>query len=95
MIFFLSIKFKQSTADPCVYIRKRDDELVLILVWVDDIIISCNSNNLMIEIKGTLKARFKMKDLNINFFVGIQFDRKDGIITMNQSIYLNNILKKI
>ena len=36
-----------------------------------------------------------MKDLGaINFFLGIQFNLKDGIITMNQSIYLNNILKK-
>ena len=40
----------KSTADPCVYIRRRDDELVIILVLVDDII-SCNSNNLMIEIR--------------------------------------------
>ena len=93
--FFLENNFTQSTVDPCVYIRRIEDGIIIILVWVDDIVIAANLNNLMIEIKDALKGRFKMKELcAISFFLGIQFKQENGVITMSQSLYLTNILKK-
>ena len=91
--FLLGIDFHQSTADPCVFIR--NDELFILLVFVDDIILATQHDKTMNNVKDSLKSRFTMKDLGpICFFLGIQFTQNSGEITMCQSTYLMNILDK-
>ena len=93
--FLCDLCFIRSNADPCVYVKNDEEGIVIILVWVDDIIIASNSILLMKNIKEKLKENFRMKDLGeLSTFLGIQFDRNDSVIKMNQSYYLKNVLKK-
>ena len=47
------------------------------------------------NIKEKLRNSFSMKDLDeIYLFLWIQFDRRNNVIEMGQSMYLKNILKK-
>ena len=47
------------------------------------------------NIKEKVRDSFKMIDLGeISSFLGIQFDRRNGIIKMSQSMYLRNTFKK-
>eukprot|EP00111_Clytia_hemisphaerica_P024515 TCONS_00072274-protein len=49
----------------------------------------------MKSIKSQLSAKFNMKDLGeLSFFVGIDFEVNPDSITMSQSRYLTNMLKK-
>ncbi|XP_065658709.1 uncharacterized protein LOC136083236 [Hydra vulgaris] len=67
----------------------------MILVWVDNIIIAANSNELLTKIKKKLNKRFKIKDSGpLTSFLGIQFKSTGYYITMNQSDYLQNVLQK-
>ena len=93
--FLKEIQFVQSNADACVFIKRDNNDIAMILVWVDDIIIAANSNQLLFEVKKKLSRRFKMKDLGpLTSFLGIQFNSTNNCVTMNQSDYLQNVLHK-
>ena len=88
--------FSQSLADPCVYIRKtKSEECVIIIVWVDDIIISATVMESLERVKDALSRKFTMKDLGqISWFLGTQFKCSEGCIEMNQTQYIDKILSK-
>ena len=85
----------QSVMDPCVFVRKTDKDILYILIWVDDIIIAGSSIEIVDEFKTSLANRFKVKDLGpLKWFLGMQFDITDKVISMNQSLYVKNILTR-
>ena len=57
-----SIRFKQSAADPCVYIRTADT-MTIVAVYVDDLIVIAKMVEEMQKVKETLAARFRIKDM--------------------------------
>jgi len=79
--FLCSENFSQSHDDPCVYIRNSDTEgCVILIVWVDDIIISTTSSKLLESVKESLCQKFKMKDLGeLSWFLGTQFKCNETI----------------
>ena len=93
--FMQSQNLFQSMKDPCVFIRKTDKDTLYVLIWVDDIIISASSVDVMNIFKTNLSNRFKVKDLGpLKWFLGIQFDITDKCISMNQSLYVRTILSR-
>ena len=93
--FFTSNKLIQSKYDPCVYTYRNGSDLAYILLWVDDIVIAGSSKSCIDKIKGMCFNRFNMKDLGpISWFLGIEFQQSDGVITMSQSKYLLSKLEK-
>ena len=94
--FLCSKNFSQSHADPCVYIRNSDTEgCVILIVWVDDIIISTTSSKLLESVKESLCQKFKMKDLGkLSWFLGTQFKCNETTIEMSQSQYIDKVLSK-
>ena len=93
--FFVDNDFQQFEADPCVYYHVDENGFLVIVVWVDDIILTGTSDDYVIKIKQLLKDNFRMKDLGpINDFLGIQFSQFEGGIAMSQSVYLRNVLEK-
>ena len=92
--YLIELNFKQSSADPCLYINRSGREVVILLVWVDDIILGCSSTSVFDDIKRKLSSNFKMKDLGkLSMFLGIKFHQRDECITMLQAHYLKNVLK--
>lgn len=93
MIFFISHNFVKSKVDPCVYFKFTDCDIMIILIWVDDVIIASNSFKLIDEFKCLLKNNFSMKDLGIlNNYLGIQVEIYDNQIAIHQSLYLEKLL---
>ena len=60
--FVCSIGFQVSDFDPCLYIKIVDGHCVLVLVYVDDILVTGSSLELIAHTKSDLKARFEMTD---------------------------------
>ena len=57
--------FVQSLADPCVYRKFVDDDAsncIILVIWVDDLIISASNNKLLEDVKKSLSDKFKMKE---------------------------------
>ena len=93
--FMQSQNLSQSITDPCVFVRKTDKDTLYVLIWVDDIIISASSMQIINEFKTNLANRFKVKDLGpLKWFLGVQFNVTDKLISMNQSLYVKNILTR-
>ena len=91
--FMKSIEFKQSTADPCVYVR----DTCIVAVYVDDLIIATKTTDEMQEVKQSLHSQFQMKDMGELYFcvgVTIEQDRAEKVIELHQKQYILNMLKK-
>ncbi len=54
--------FEPTKADPCVYVRWKDDMLAVIALYVDDLVIITHPN-LLIKTKQVLSEQFPIKDL--------------------------------
>lgn len=60
---------------------------MIILVYVDDLLITPNDQNLISEAKTIVHYSFKIKDLGeLMFFFGIEITRSKQGILMNQRI---------
>uniref|UniRef100_A0AAV1VJB1 Reverse transcriptase Ty1/copia-type domain-containing protein n=1 Tax=Peronospora matthiolae TaxID=2874970 RepID=A0AAV1VJB1_9STRA len=56
--FVCSIGFQVSDFDPCLYLKITSGECVLLLVYVDDVLVTGSSTELIMRTKSDLKARF-------------------------------------
>uniref|UniRef100_H3H1B3 Reverse transcriptase Ty1/copia-type domain-containing protein n=1 Tax=Phytophthora ramorum TaxID=164328 RepID=H3H1B3_PHYRM len=94
--FMCSIGFQVSAFDPCLYIKVVDGQCVLVLVYVDDVLITGSSPELISRTKTGLKTRFEMTDSGkCAFVLGIELvDGPDGSVTMCQRRYVDDILKR-
>lgn len=96
-IVMKTLKFKQSENDSCLYILKVDKEAIYLLLYVDDIIITGNSLDMIEKVKYELMKEFKMTVKgDLKHFLGfeIDYDKGSGILKLNQEKYVNKILKK-
>ena len=59
------IGFIPLDSDSCVYIRRRGEEVALLLLYVDDIICSASNREILIEIVDYLRASFKLKLMGV------------------------------
>lgn len=90
-----NVKFRQSNYDKCLYILKQDNFTAYLLVYVNDLIIAGDNPDLIEDIKISLKSDFATKDLGqLNNFLGIEIEKTQQGIYLNQSAYLRRILDK-
>jgi hypothetical protein len=92
--FLMSLGFTKSSADPNLYFKVEDGELVILLLYVDDLFLT-GAEKLITECKRKLVAEFEMKDLGMmHYFLGLEvWQRSDGIF-LNQGKYAVEILKR-
>ena len=80
----------QISADPCVFVKKKDT-LVIIAVHVDNLTILAEDDEEMEEIKRILKAEFKMVDMGeLEYHVGVSVgqDKKNNQVWLHQNQYI-------
>ena len=94
--YLLRESFTQSLADPCVYIRNSGSNgCVIVIIWVDDLIISASNVILLQSVKDSLNSRFKMKDLGVlSWFLGTEFKCSEDAIEMSQRQYIEKLLER-
>ena len=70
------LKFVSSINDPCLYILKSSNEILIIAIYVDDLLLIINSKSMIDKLKGEFKKRFEMKDLGaVTVMLGIEIKR--------------------
>ncbi|CAN1262899.1 Retrovirus-related Pol polyprotein from transposon TNT 1-94 [Linum perenne] len=93
-----SLGFTRSNYDSCVYFKRNlPKPPVYVLLYVDDILLICDSLNIITGIKTDLKRNFDMKDLGpAKRILGISItrDRKKRVINLSQSDYVLKVLDK-
>ena len=82
-------------ADYSMYVKKTDAGLVVIVIYVDDLIITGDDKAQIANVKKVLGAEFDMKDLGeLMYFLGIEVIRTPQGIWLLQRKYVLDMLKK-
>lgn len=85
--------FIQSTVDPCLFMYDSDNGSLFLLVYVDDLLITGTSVELIEDLKILLHQAFTIKDLGCaNIFLGLEITRSKEGIYVNQKKYITDIL---
>ena len=90
-----SAGFKESGADPCVFIQSGQKDLKIIAVYVDDLILIAKTLGEIQQMKEGLSITFKMKDMGqLRYCLGINFELTKQGISLCQKQYLLKLLEK-
>lgn len=93
--FMLGIGFKRCMKDRCLYVK--DGIKCYVLLYVDDLLISCTDQQIIDNIKGLLHKEFDMTNIGkVKTYLGvhIEHDEKNGTITLSQKRYFEDVLRK-
>lgn len=91
----LQLGFQRSTSDFSLFYKTTDGALLLILVYVDDILITGDSQPQILEIIKLLNASFALKHPGkVHYFLGIEVSQAHGTYSLNQSQYILELLDK-
>ena len=92
LIAFLREKgFKQLFKDPCVFKKGS----TILVVYVDDIIVISETEELRTMTKKLIMDKFKARDLGpINNFLSIEVKRTSDTLTLSQEHYVEKLLEK-
>ena len=89
--------YTKSSSDPCIYIKREGEDIMLIARYVDDLIPASNSKSMLHREEAALQQRFEMKDLGeVHYCLGIQVerDKENKRMKLHQAQYLTNLLEK-
>nr|XP_016451745.1 PREDICTED: uncharacterized mitochondrial protein AtMg00810-like [Nicotiana tabacum] len=88
--------FKQSHYDYSLFTQQKGSDLVVILFYVDDLLVTGTNLKWIEQVRKDLQVSFKMKDLGeLNYFLGIEFSRSEKGITMFQRKYALELVSKL
>ena len=87
------LKYIQSQADPCVFIKEEEKkERSILTVFVDDLVIASRNYK---EVKEMLMKKFKMRDLGeLKWILGMRVERSKEKIEISQEVFINEILER-
>ncbi|KAK1414914.1 hypothetical protein QVD17_30677 [Tagetes erecta] len=87
--------FKRGRIDQTLFLKKKDKDLFLVQIYVDDIIFGSTSKELCKEYEAIMQSKFQMSFMGeMNFFLGLQVTQAQDGIFINQEKYIKKILKK-
>ena len=61
----MSNGFSKSNGDPTFYIKAADGNVLIVVLYVDDLIFTGNNNFLIFEFKEAIKNEFEITDLGL------------------------------
>ncbi|KAG7548326.1 Integrase catalytic core [Arabidopsis suecica] len=87
--------YEASNSDPSLFFKKKGGVHVVVLLYVDDMIITGNDDAEIARLQEDMSIRFEMKKLGeLNNFLGLEVERvKDGIFVGQQG-YARRIVEK-
>ena len=79
--FLLDNGFSRCHSKNTIYTKKVGKSLIILVIYVDDLILTSSDPNHINHVKSSLKKKFEMKNLgNLHYFLGLQvLQSKEGI----------------
>ncbi|KAK4260610.1 hypothetical protein QN277_003703 [Acacia crassicarpa] len=85
--------YTQGQADDTLFIKRVNDRVTILVVYVDDIIITGNDEESITLLKQDLSAEFQVKDLGqMRYFLGLEIARTKKGINVSQRKYTLDLL---
>jgi hypothetical protein len=89
----IDFHFIQSQFDSSLFLRKTSAGIVLLLVYVDDIVITGSDTELLKHLQKHLQDSFHMKDLgNLQYFLGLEFQIIHTGTLLHQHKYTEEVI---
>jgi hypothetical protein len=87
--------YRQSNADHTLFYKHANKKVAILIVYVDDIVITGNDNKEISGLKYHLAQEFEVKDLgHLRYFLGIEVLRGPKGIFLTQRKYILDLLKE-
>jgi hypothetical protein len=91
--FLLTVGFNSSLADSSLFLYSSAHEIIYLLLYVDDIIITGSNMALIDTFIHKLRHEFSMKDLDtLNYFLGLKVTHSATGIFLSQLKYTRDLL---
>ena len=93
--FLISSGFRMGKIDTTLFIKLRENDILIVQIYVDDIIFGATNVSLCEEFAKSMHSEFEMSMMGeLNFFLGLQIKQlKEGTF-INQVKYIRDLLKK-
>lgn len=93
--YFAKEHFVKSHSDCNLYVKEEDGNIVLIVLYVDDLLITGNNGKLIEQVKTHLSNEFDMKDLGlVHYCLGLEVWKKRHSVFISQAKYACEVLKR-
>ena len=74
--FMLELGFKKCESDHCVYVKRDDQDMIFVALYVDDLVLASSTDELLKSTKKALGDRFEMTDMGqLKYFLGMEIDQ--------------------
>lgn len=91
-----AIGFTRTTSDYSLFVRRTSRSCVILIVYVDDIIITGSDVEGIAEIKQYLQSKLRIKDLErLQYFLGIEVLKNDEGMHLCQKKYVLAMLNEV
>lgn len=93
--YLASQGFLKSSAESTLYVKSAEDMFLILVLYVDDMLLTGPQKVHIAAFKAELQHRFEMSDLGpLHYYLGIQFMQTSGGIYLQQSMYIQKLLQK-
>lgn len=87
--------YTQAHSDHTLFYKHRKEQVIILIVYVDDIIVTCNDKGERKRLKEKLDLELEMKDLgNLQYFLRMEIARSREGILVSQRKYILDLLKE-
>jgi len=91
----LSLGFSRSTHDYCLYTKFSGDDILIVVMYVDDLLIAGKTAASINWLKKSLSKNFEMSDCGeLKYFLGMKIEKQDEGIALSQTASIDKLLQK-
>lgn len=90
------MNFVTIEVDKCIYIKREVNSIIILVVYVDDLIVSTDSEKAFNKFKTDLGSDFKSNDLgHLHYCIGIEFfhNPETKSVEMSQQKYIYEVFE--
>ena len=93
--YLMSNGFSKSNGEPTLYIKATNGNILIVVLYVDDLIFTGNDKAIISEFKEAMKNEFEMTDLGLlKYFLAIEVKQMHDGIFISQENYAGQILER-
>ncbi|KAH9783541.1 hypothetical protein KPL71_009348 [Citrus sinensis] len=93
--FLLDNDFSMGKADTTLFIKHKNQDILIVQIYVDDIIFSSTNELLCKYFSSCISQEFEMNMMGeLKYFLGLQIKQNEEGIFINQAKYVKDLLKR-
>ncbi|CAL2224604.1 unnamed protein product [Prunus armeniaca] len=93
--FIIQYGFTQSRADQSMFVYRHSSHIMVLLLYVDDIVLTGNTQSMLSSFISTLGTKFEIKDLGpLHYFLGLEVNSIQSGIHLSQTKYSLDLLQR-